>query len=371
MKKRVALAGGGTGGHLFPLVSVAREIKKQQGDKVEFAYFGPSNDLEKDVMGSESIVCKTVISGKLRRYFSFQYFLDLIKFPIGLFQAFWHLLWFMPDVVFAKGGYASVPVVIVAKVYRIPVVIHESDAAAGIANKFLGSIANRVCIAFDRARINFPPKKTVLTGNPINEKVLGGNKNEAIKFLGAGEVNKPVLLVLGGSQGAKMINDAILGILPKLLAKFVVVHQVGKKNVDEAELILEEKGIEEKKSGYFPLGFIGKEIGDLYALSDVVITRAGATSIAEVAANKKPAILVPISASANDHQRINAYEVAKAHAAEVLEENNFTENMILGNLDQIFNDEVYRNKLAKNISVFYNQDASQKIAKEVVSFFRS
>lgn len=366
MKKRIALAGGGTGGHLFPLISVSREIKKQQGDKFEFAYFGPSNELEKQLMVAEGIPCRTVVGGKLRRYFSFQYILDIFKFPIGLAQAFWHLLWFMPDVVFAKGGYASVPVVIAAKIYMIPVVIHESDAAAGIANRFLGSIAIKICIAFDRAKIHFPPDKTVKTGNPINENAIGGDRGRAMKYLGLNSIEKPVVLVLGGSQGAKAINDTIVEILPRLLQKFIVVHQVGKKNLEYVLFQLKEKSIKAKKSGYFPLDFIGKEIGDLYAISDVVITRAGATSIAEVAANDKPSILVPIAESANDHQRINAYEVAKAGAAEVLEENNFTENMILGNLDQMFNDELFRDKLEKNIRQFYDPEASKKIAVQII-----
>ncbi len=365
MKNRIALAGGGTGGHLIPLVSVAREIKKQQDGNVEFAYFGPSGDLEKEIMQKEGIPRKTVISGKLRRYFSFEYILDIIKFPVGLLQAFWGLFWFMPDVVFAKGGFACVPVVIVARIFMIPVVIHESDAAAGIANRFLGSIATKVCITFDRAKIHFPPGKTVKTGNPINEKAVGGNKKKALNFLELEKADKPVLLVLGGSQGAKTINDVIVDMLPRLLQRFIIIHQVGKKNIEEVLYRIKEKAIEPKKSGYFPMDFVGKEMGDLYALADAVITRAGSTSIAEVAANGKSAILVPISDSANDHQRINAYEVAKAGAAEVLEENNFTENMILGNLDQIFNDEIFRGKLAKNISKFYQPGASRQIAKEI------
>jgi UDP-N-acetylglucosamine--N-acetylmuramyl-(pentapeptide) pyrophosphoryl-undecaprenol N-acetylglucosamine transferase len=367
MKKRIALAGGGTGGHLIPLASVAKAIKDGGKIDAEFAYFGPSGELESEIMGDLGIPCHMVISGKLRRYFSFEYLLDIFKFPIGLFQALWHLFRFMPDLVFAKGGYASVPVAIVARIYRIPVVIHESDAAAGLANKFLGSIASRVCIAFDRAKINFPPGKTVMTGNPINKKVLNGNRQKAMDFLGLKNLDRPVVLILGGSQGAKNINDAIISILPKLLEKFIVIHQVGKKNIDQVMAILEEEKIKSKETGYFPLGFASDEIGDLYALSDMVITRAGATSIAEVAANKKPAILVPITNSANDHQRINAYEVAKAGGAEVLEENNFTENMILSNLKQIFNDEVFQSKLIDNISKFYQQDADQKIAEQIIS----
>jgi UDP-N-acetylglucosamine--N-acetylmuramyl-(pentapeptide) pyrophosphoryl-undecaprenol N-acetylglucosamine transferase len=368
MAKRIALAGGGTGGHIYPLVTVAEYIRDNYGvnEEVEFRFFGPSNSLEKQIMESHSISQRGVISGKLRRYFSIKNFIDIFKFPIGLLQSLIHLLFFMPDVVFAKGGYASVPVVIAARIYRIPVIIHESDSFPGMANKFLGSIASKVAVCFEKARMHFPPSRTIMTGIPVKKEAKDGNPEIARNLLGIIQ-NKPVILVLGGSQGARSINDEILLILDDLLKKYTVIHQTGEKNLADVLSAVKLHYKTDKVEGYFPLDFIGDELRDFYSLADVVISRSGSTSIAEIAANKKPAILVPLLSSANDHQKINAFEVADAGGAIVLEQSNFKRGILLRNIEEIVSNDELRRKLSENIYKFYFPDATEKLAREIMS----
>jgi len=201
MAKKIVLTGGGSGGHLFPLLTVSNYLREHYpNEKFKFLYLGPKGKLEEGLMKKNNIKQKRILSGKLRRYFSFHYLLDLIKLPIGFLQSLCYLLIYMPDVVFAKGGYVSVPVVAVAWLYRIPILIHESDAKPGMANEFLGGLANRVAISFDRAKIHFPPSKTFLSGIPVDQRVIGGDKEKARKLLGITKTAKPVVLILGGSQ---------------------------------------------------------------------------------------------------------------------------------------------------------------------------
>jgi UDP-N-acetylglucosamine--N-acetylmuramyl-(pentapeptide) pyrophosphoryl-undecaprenol N-acetylglucosamine transferase len=292
MAKRVVLCGGGTGGHIFPLVTVVKYLKKNYGESnFEFLFIGPKGELDGKVMAENGIPAKAIFCGKLRRYFSLKYFSDFLKMPIGFFQSLWHLMIFMPDVVFAKGGFASIPVVLAAKAYRIPVVIHESDAVPGIANKFLGSIANVVGINFEKAKRFFPEKKVFFAGIPVKENSVNGNKERAREFLGMKKEVKPVVLFLGGSQGAFAINNVVVNSLQALTKRFQVVHQTGTIHFETVKSLAQRKGFKIGSSDYYPLAFIGDELGDILALADVVVSRAGATFIAELAANRKPTIL--------------------------------------------------------------------------------
>ncbi len=365
---KIVLTGGGTGGHLFPLVAVRDYINKnyKNTEKV-FIFYGPKGKLESDIIESRHIKSRHILSGKLRRYFSLYYCLDLIKLPLGFLQAMFYLLVDMPDVIFAKGGYASVPVVTIAWLYRIPILVHESDSRPGIANQFLGSIATKVALSFRRARIHFPPSKTILTGTPVAERVLNGNKEEAIKILNIKRNEKPALLILGGSQGAMFINRRILRMLKVLIKEYQVVHQTGENNFDWVVQEAEKIGVEVGTGDYYPVAFFDENIKHFYALADVVISRAGSTTISEIAANKKPAILVPITRSANNHQRLNAFEVSKKGGAIVLEENNFKTNLVRLRLRQLVEDGVIRENIVKNVQKFYNPKATELLAKEIIS----
>lgn len=292
--------------------------------------------------------------------------LDFIKFPVGLFQSFWHLFVYMPDAVFSKGSFASVPVVLAARAYGIPVIIHESDAVPGIANKFLGSIVQSVAVNFERAGDYFPDKKVFLAGLPVKKDVLNGKKEEARKFLGLKKEVKPVVLFLGGSQGAYMINKVVVDSIKDMTHYFQVIHQTGESHIEPLKAEMARKGYKLGHSDYYPVGFLAEHLNDVIALADVVVSRAGATTIAELAANGKPVILSPIIYSANDHQRINAYELIKKKAAVVMEKKNFNREMLLHSLKEIAFNDKKKIELSKNIRQFYYPDATAKIADKVM-----
>ncbi len=366
MALRIVLAGGGSGGHLFPLTTVKEYIGKNYKGKAEFLFLGPRTDLEKKVMKKHGIPHKWVLCGKLHRYMTFRYILDIVRMPIGVLQALWHLLLYMPDAVFSKGGFASVPAVLAARFYRIPVLIHESDSIPGLANKFLGSISNKIALTFERARIYFPIHKTILTGVPVRGEVIGGDPQKARELLGIRKEVKPVIFIIGGSQGAKLINEKIMLNIVELLKHYQVIHQTGPSHFDPMKHEAEAQGFKIGHCDYYPIAFVGDEIKHIFALADVVISRAGATAISELAANNKASILVPITKSANHHQRINAFEVSKVGGAVVLEESNFRRTILFYNLKKIISDKDFNQKLSRNIGKFYQVDATEKIARELL-----
>lgn len=363
---RIILTGGGTGGHLFPLVAVSRELKKILGTGAELLYVGTGGQLEKDAMDKEGISTKSVLSGKKRRYFSFLNFIDPLKIPLGIIQSLWILLWYMPDVIFSKGGYASIPVVIAAWIYRIPILIQESDAVPGTANQVLAKFADRVAVAYPSAEQYFPKYEVALTGNPIRSEVTEGNAQslrDRFKFT----ESKPIILVLGGSQGSQIINYAIVRILPQLLQRAQIIHQTGEKNYDEVLQSAAEFGIKAGRDGYEIVKFLDMEIyKDALAAADLVISRAGANSIADIASNSKPAILIPLKNSANDHQSRNAYELAKIGGALVLEEMNLKEHIFLQKIEKILGDKELQKSMGEKIKVFYHPEASEKLAKSLI-----
>ncbi len=362
---RIVLTGGGTGGHIIPLIAVARIIK-EKSPEAKIVFMGPKSDMEKRLMSGERIPIYSVMSGKMRRYFSLVNLIDAFKIPIGIIQALFHLLWFMPDAIFSKGGYASLPVVIAGWLYCIPIMIHESDANPGLANTILAKFSQRVAVSYSQAEAYFPSKQVVLTGNPLRSDIIQGNPDRARKKFLLSEFKK-VIFVWGGSLGARTINDKILNILPKLLKKYQIIHQTGIKNFEEVERRAGEAGVKAGRGGYYPLPFIGTELKDILAVSDLVISRAGSNSISEIAANGKPAIIVPIENSANNHQRMNAYTIAKLGGAVVLDENNLGGNIMEEKIEEIMENQNFRQKLAANIKTFYHPDAAKKVAEGILN----
>ena len=363
---RIVLTGGGTGGHIFPLAAVAAKLKEKMGNDAEFLYLGPSQKLEKEIMKRENIKTKRIISGKMRRYFSPLNFTDALKIPIGFIQSLWALLIFMPDVVFSKGGYAAVPVVLAAWIYRIPILSHESDAIPGIANKILGKFSNWIAISYPSAQEYFLKSKVIITGNPIRKEITQGNSEAARKHFDLLE-SKPTILIMGGSQGARCVNQAIVKILPDLLRQTQIIHQTGEKNFKETKRLAAEAGIKAGRRGYHPVSFMQiDELKKALAAADLIISRAGANSIANIAAVKKPAILIPLPTAANNHQQMNAYEIARIGGALVLEESNLGENMLLKKIEKILKDENLRSNMSQKISAFYHPEAADKIAEGLI-----
>lgn len=253
-----------------------------------------------------------VMTGKVRRYFSWRNVLDVFKIPVGIAQAIGVLRRFKPQVLFAKGGFVSFPAAVAAWILRIPVVLHESDVVPGLANRMCARFATRVCVSFEESREYFSKKDVIITGNPIRKSLREGNADAAKNLTGL-HGGKPVVLVMGGSQGAGFLNQLVWEHMDEFLKSYQVIHICGKgkkKNVD--------------KDGYKAFEFVGKELKDLYALADVVVTRSGAMTLAEIGALGLPAILIPLSKKVSrGDQIVNAKAFAKSHVAHVMEEDSF------------------------------------------------
>ncbi|MBP6889336.1 MAG: UDP-N-acetylglucosamine--N-acetylmuramyl-(pentapeptide) pyrophosphoryl-undecaprenol N-acetylglucosamine transferase [Candidatus Moranbacteria bacterium] len=364
---RVVLSGGISGGHTYPLVAVARVLRKRYPQGIELLFLGGGGVFEETAMKAENIPMKSILYGKMRRYFSLLNYLDFFKLPLGVVQALWHLLFFMPDVIFSKGGAASVPVVLAARFYRIPVLIHDSDSVAGRANVLLGKWVQKIAIAYPSAAQYFPVGKTALTGNPVREEILAGSKERAKESFHL-DLQKKTVVLFGGSQGAHGLNNAFLQILPALLMKGVqVIHQTGRSHFEGVLSIATELGIPTENGSYHPVAFLSaEEMGDALAAADIVISRAGAGSIAEVAAHRKALILVPLSTAANNEQRKNAYDIAEIGGALVLEEANLGEHLFLENLENVMNNDGLRAEMGEKLHVFYHADAAERITDGLI-----
>src|SRR3989344_4118144 len=312
---RILLVGGGSGGHVYPVIAVANALK-ERGD-AELLLLGDDKFMGQAAKESGIPFCP-VMSGKLRRYFSPLAFLDIFKFPVGLIQSLWHIYWFMPDVIFAKGGYVSVLPALVAKLYRIPLYIHESDSIPGLANRILGRMANKIFISFQISATRLDASKTVLTGNPVRKELLTGDKNEAAMLFSLNP-DKKTIFIYGGSQGAQKINDIVLESLVMMVGKDLqIIHQCGGGQYETVKTAV-NKFIKEGEGSYGGVltqnyrlePFLGMErIRAAYALADVIVSRAGAGSIFEIALLGKPAVFIPLSTKSSRGEQIaNATEL--------------------------------------------------------------
>ena len=322
--KRIILTGGGTAGHVTPNIALLPRLKELQYD---IHYIGSYNGIEKELISQFGIPYHGISTGKLRRYFSVQNFTDPFRVIKGMGEARKLIKILEPDVIFSKGGFVSVPVVLAGKGQHVPVIIHESDMTPGLANKISIPSATKVCCNFPETLSSLPAGKAVLTGSPIRQELLSGDKYRAREFLHFTS-DKPVILVVGGSLGAVAVNNAIRAILPELLKAFQVIHLCGKGKMDETL-----KGTE----GYVQYEYIKEELPDLFALSDVVISRAGANAICEISALHKPNLLIPLSANASrGDQILNARSFEKQGFSMVLEEEEITDEKLLDTIHQLY-----------------------------------
>lgn len=322
--KRIILTGGGTAGHVTPNIALVPTLRKLNYD---IHYIGSYNGIERTLIEEMKIPYYGIDSGKLRRYFDPKNFTDPFKVIHGYGQANKLIKQLKPDVVFSKGGFVTVPVVVAAHRHHIPVIIHESDMTPGLANRLSIPSASKVCCTFPETMAHLPEGKAVLTGSPIRQELLSGNKLNALKFCGF-TANKPVLMIIGGSQGSAVVNDAMRGILPELLKTFQVIHLCGKSKVDHALDHLE---------GYIQFEYIEKELADLFALADVCVSRAGANAICEILALRKPNLLIPLSANASrGDQILNAESFENQGFSEVLTEEQLAPSILIPRILKLY-----------------------------------
>lgn len=367
--KRILLAGGGTGGHIFPLVAVTQKIKEMSTEgNWQVFFIGPAS-AGLSALKKEGISVKTVWAGKFRRSLGLSdivdNIIDIFKIPISFLQTGWHLWFIMPDIIFSKGGYGSLPVIFVGRIYRIPIIIHESDSIPGLTNIWAGRLAANIALSFSRSLGYFNPKKSALVGHPIRQELLIGDLNLA-KNIFQLTSERPVLLILGGSQGAQAINSLILKILTKLLENFEIIHQCGEKNYRELKIETDKLLAGDFKKYYHLYPFLYQELKHAYAACDLVISRAGAGSIFEIAAIGKPSILIPLPNAAGDHQRFNAFDYAKCGATLVLEQENLTEHMLLKKIEYLIIHPELLQKMKERAKSFARLDAADKIAAKIM-----
>ena len=318
--KRIILTGGGTAGHVTPNIAL---IPKLRDLGYDIQYIGSYNGIEKELIEPFGIPYHGISSGKLRRYFSVQNFTD----PFRVVKGFSEARKLIKDVIFSKGGFVSVPVVLAGKRCKVPVIIHESDMTPGLANKIAIPSAVKVCCNFPETLDSLPKGKAVLTGSPIRQELLSGNKIAAMDMCGF-TADKPVILVIGGSLGSVIVNNAVRKSLPRLLEKFQIIHLCGKGKTDDS--------LNDTK-GYCQFEYIRDELRDIFALADIVISRAGANAICELLALRKPNLLIPLSAKASrGDQILNARSFERQGFSMVIEEEDLTEETLVSSVLDLY-----------------------------------
>lgn len=369
---KILLTGGGSGGHFYPLISVAQQIRKTSEEKKLLQpeiFYVAEDPYDEDLLFRNNIVFKRLSSGKLRGYFSVLNFLDFFKIIFATIKAFFLLFLIFPDVVFTNGGYGAFPVLFVSRIFRIPVVIHVSDTVPGRVNNWASKFAKKISVAFPETGDYLLKEKDKLafTGNPVRRGLSTVLEQGAHEFLKL-DKHVPTIMILGGSQGAQIINDIIVDALPKLVEKYQIIHQTGKNNFEDVsgrgKFVLQDN---KNKDRYKPFKYL-----DLLAMrmsagaSSLIISRAGAGSISEIAVWGIPSVIIPITKSSGDHQRRNAFSYARSGSAVVMEEKNLAPNLLISEIDRIMGDEEKRKEMSDSAKKFARLDASEKIAKGIL-----
>ena len=344
MSKKIVMTGGGTAGHVTPNIALFPALRAED---YEIHYIGSFDGIEKKLIEDFDVPYYGISTGKFRRYFDPKNFSDPFRVMKGFFEASKILKHIKPEIVFSKGGFVSVPVVRAAASLKIPCIIHESDMTPGLANKLCIPVSRKICCNFPETFDMLPPEKAVLTGSPIREELSTGNKEVGLAFCGFNH-EKPVIMVMGGSQGAAAVNQAIRDALPKLLEKYQVVHLCGKDKMDNLLLTV---------PGYKQFEYIKEEMKDLLAMADLVISRSGANAISEILALRKPNILIPLPSGRGD-QLLNADSYEAQGFSIVINEDDLTTKVLLQKVEELWqNKETY----VKTMSESKQRDAIGQI----------
>jgi UDP-N-acetylglucosamine--N-acetylmuramyl-(pentapeptide) pyrophosphoryl-undecaprenol N-acetylglucosamine transferase len=343
---KILFTGGGSAGHVTPNIAL---IERARSEGWECVYVGSRAGIEKEIVEPLEIPYYPIASGKLRRYFDWQNFIDPFYILVGIIQSLFICLRDRPDVVFSKGGFVAVPIVVAAWLCRVPVICHESDVTPGLANKICFPFARNICVNFEQTRQYLPAGKVIVTGTPVRKSLLNGDRLRGLKYLGITD-EKPVLLVFGGSLGAKAINEQVRQVVDRVTGQFVLVHVTGAGN--------EDKSFRETP-GYLQIEFLVDEFGDVLAAADIVIARAGANSIYELLITRKPHILIPLSAAASrGDQLVNARVFAEAGYSRVIDEDVLDNELFIKEVEDVF---ANRAIIAARLEEFDIQDSTTVI----------
>lgn len=350
---KIIVAGGGTGGHIIPNIAILNALKKQMGAEVDVLYIGSRKGMESEMIPAMGWKFQGISCGKLRRYFSWENFLDLFRTVAGVIQSLLIIKKFRPEVIFSKGGYVSLPVAVAGGILGVPVVIHESDVEPGLGTKISAKFARVICFSYEESRCKWDlqDKRVVVTGNPVREELAHGIAEKGWEFCGLA-AGKPVILVMGGSQGAQFINDLIDKNLDELLKHFQIIHIRGSGKENTAL-----KG----RHGYFSAEYVGAELKDILAITDLMVSRSGANSLAEISYLGLPAILIPLVAGSRGDQIRNAEVFAEENLAVVLDERKYQGN-IVKEIENLLK------KKAHNTAKKSSNNVAKKIAEIILSF---
>jgi len=367
---KIVFTGGGTGGHFYPIIAVAQKINQiidHENILGVKLYYISDSPYDKEMLFENGLLYEEVNAGKIRTYFSWKNLSDIFKIFAGTITAIFKLFSIYPDVVFGKGGYASFPAIFAARLLSIPVIIHESDSAPGRVNVWAGRFAKKIAISFKEAAEFFPSKNVAYTGQPIRIEIENSaSKEEALKYFKL-ESNLPVILVLGGSQGAELINHTIIDALPRLVKNYQIIHQTGVNNykmvMERSQVVFDEPG---DKLRYIPMAFLNPLAMKMAAgAADIIVSRAGSV-IFEIASWGVPSILVPITKTNADHQKKNAFSYARAGACSVIEEANMTANILSAEIERIMENKEYWKEMSEKAKAFHKPGASEKIARALL-----
>ncbi|MSU60636.1 MAG: UDP-N-acetylglucosamine--N-acetylmuramyl-(pentapeptide) pyrophosphoryl-undecaprenol N-acetylglucosamine transferase [Candidatus Staskawiczbacteria bacterium] len=366
---KILLTGGGTAGHITPLIAVSRELRRlYQKDDLKIHYIGPNDPMSLFTLGQENIKTHSILAGKLRRYFALANITDILFIiPLSFLQSFFLLIAIRPNLVFSKGGTGALPVTFWAWIFMIPVFLHESDIVPGLSNRIASNWAKRMFISFPKTEY-FNLAKTLLTGHPIKKELTEGNKESAKEVFNL-TFEKPTLLFLGGSQGSEAINDFILLMLNDILKFYEVIHVAGKKNFKTVQLESKQVVQKDLEKYYHVKEFLNEiELKHAYKVADLIISRAGAGGIFEIAATGKPSILIPLPGSAQGHQSKNAYQYSQTGAALIIEQENLTPNFFLGKINHLFAQPELREQMSQSALAFAKPLAAKAIAREILEY---
>lgn len=367
---KILLTGGGTGGHFYPLIAIAEKLIEEADNQKIIdlkLYYMSDKPYDKRMLFENKITFVSIPCGKMRTYFSLNNFFDIFKTITGALMGLISIFFIFPDVIISKGGYAAFPAVFAARFFRIPVIVHESDSFPGRLNVWTAKFAWHVAVSWDEAIEYLPKDKTALTGQPIRKEILRGEPNGAHDFFKL-KSDLPVILVLGGSQGAQIINDNIVDVLPDLLSRYQIIHQTGINNINEvtsrAKLLMDKNPNIER---YVPIDFLNNLTTRMAAgCADLIISRAG-SAIFEIASWGIPSIIIPITNSNGDHQRKNAFNYARVGACEVIEESNLTSHLLVSEIDKLFSSKEHLAQMKERALSFSNPEAAQKIAISAIN----
>ena len=373
MKTKILVTGGGTSGHISPALALIETLRGLDAE-LEFLYIGSKAGPEKDLAGAANVPFVSISTGKLRRYLSFENLIDQTRIPVGIFQSLGHVRRFKPDVVLATGGYVAVPPVLAAAFFRVPILIHEQTVQIGLANQINARFAQKIALSWDGALQSLPPKyrkKAWVAGNPVRASVFGGEKSKAIEFFALSSDHLPTIYVTGGSLGARVINRAVEAALPELLQVARVIHQCGQQpEGQEQDFDRLERAAQqlppEIRSRYALTRFVGAELKHVFALADLVVSRAGASTVTELCALGKAALYVPLVPTGGDEQTKNAKMCEAVGAAQILLQSEVSGEALLPKIKELLDDGAKLEAMGRAAKTLAKPNAARDIARAVL-----